>query len=172
MNKKRLIAVILTILVLLLSAFLWWALIRPTIYDDVVNEAAPTPTLTEPIEPDPTESLPQATDEPEEIIVEDPAEAFPNPRGSFTGSEGHEGIGSVSLIGSTLRFEEDFRVTNGPDLYVYIGDANGPTTQVARLKGNVGSQNYDVSNLNVTTGQYVWIYCVAFKEQFAKAQLQ
>src|SRR5437763_6613386 len=43
----------------------------------------------------------------------------------------HKGEGSASIVrsadgNSVLRLDEDFRVTNGPDLYVYLSGASEP----------------------------------------------
>src|SRR5207237_5521629 len=77
--------------------------------------------------------------------------------GSFRAIDAiHKGHGSASLIRlddgpPVLRFE-DFQVTNGPDLYVYLSANSAPRStaelheraafEVGQLKGNVGDQNY------------------------------
>jgi hypothetical protein len=80
-----------------------------------------------------------------------------------------------------IRFE-DFRVTNGPDLYVYLSGYPSPRTsaqlhegaafEVALLKGNIGSQNYELPvDLNMSKFKSVAIYCKRFSVMFASAQL-
>lgn len=98
-------------------------------------------------------------------------EALPTPDtagspagGSFTEMQGnfvkidliHEGSGVARVleIGGNryLRFE-NFQVTNGPDLYVYVAEGKVPTNDISslgryvelgRLKGNIGDQNYEL----------------------------
>jgi hypothetical protein len=80
-----------------------------------------------------------------------------------------------------IRFE-DFRVTNGPDLYVYLSGHPSPRTatqlhegaafEVARLKGNIGSQNYELpADLDLSKFKSVAIYCKRFSVMFGSAQL-
>jgi hypothetical protein len=76
----------------------------------------------------------------------------------------------------------DFAVDNGPDLHVRLiaADDAKDTTSVAKthhlelgkLKGNKGSQNYDVPE-NVDLGKYrvVSIWCNRFSVNFAAAPL-
>ena len=70
--------------------------------------------------------------------------------GQFVGLKGHSATGTARLIkvGSAtyLRFDDDFRVTNGPDVYVYFGKDGSyrKEAQIAPLKGNVGGQNYEI----------------------------
>jgi hypothetical protein len=80
-----------------------------------------------------------------------------------------------------IRFEE-FRVTNGPDLYVYLSGHASPRSsaqlheggafEVARLKGNIGNQNYELpAELDVTKFKSVAIYCKRFSVMFGSAAL-
>lgn len=141
------------------SGFVMWALILPALFDEEVSEAPPaelsqtnsvSPTFekAEEIEPSPTLSL----------------------DGVFAAVGDHEVTGSAIASGTTLRLEEEFSVTNCPDLSLYIGTENEPLTEIAPLKGNVGSQNYELPS-SAENGAYVWIYCNSFEEGFAKARL-
>jgi hypothetical protein len=70
----------------------------------------------------------------------------------------HKGEGTAAVYrqpdGQLILRLDPFNVTNGPDLYVYLSTDPAPTNsaqlhqggalEVARLKGNVGSQNYDL----------------------------
>lgn len=99
--------------------------------------------------------------------------------GSFEGFDKiHDGEGEVVIYEidgkRILRFEEGFRVSNGPDLYVGFG-SNGKYvkgSEIARLKGNVGSQNYEIP-ADVPLEQYdsVYVWCRAFSVPFVKADL-
>jgi len=72
----------------------------------------------------------------------------------------------------------DFETDPGPDLYVYVtsGQTSGEdvdgATQLARLKGNVGSQQYEIpAELDTSNGSTVVIWCRAFSVSFGAAQL-
>ena len=91
----------------------------------------------------------------------------------------HKSSGTAQLIkiGEKyfVRFEDDFRTTNGPDLFVYFGKDGKyvAETKLGALKGNVGSQNYEVpANINPADYNEVWIWCRAFFVAFGKAILQ
>ena len=120
----------------------------------------------------PATSSPQQVTDVEEPQVETIAQ------GTFMGLAGHSGEGSASLIKINdsfyVRFEEDFRTTNGPDLFVHLGK-NGeyaPEAQLETLKGNAGSQNYKIpESIDITRYNEVWIWCRAFSVPFAKAVL-
>lgn len=97
--------------------------------------------------------------------------------GSFQDADAiHRGSGKVSIIqvgsGRTLRFEEDFKVTPGPDLYVWLRQPSGEYLEVARLKGTEGSQNYELPPVNLDEYSEVVVWCKAFSVLFSKAQLK
>lgn len=97
-------------------------------------------------------------------------------QGQFVGFDKiHTGSGTASVISiggkNYIRFEEDFMVNNGPDLYVGLGQ-NGryiKGSELGVLKGNVGSQNYELPE--GVSPEEVWIWCKAFSVPFAKAVL-
>ena len=96
--------------------------------------------------------------------------------GEFVGLAGHhaEGVAKVIQVGELtyLRFE-NFEVTNGPDLRVYITQ-NGDIKDgihLEKLKGNRGSQNYSLEEIDVEGYDTVVIYCKPFGVYFAQAQL-
>lgn len=100
-------------------------------------------------------------------------------QGSFSGFDKiHQGSGTVKIIKDNesyiVRFEDDFKASNGPDLYVGFGkDGNYiKGSDIAPLKGNVGSQNYTVpASTKLSDYNEVWIWCKAFSVPFAKASL-
>ena len=107
--------------------------------------------------------------------------------GSFRdGDSFHKGSGKAGIYqvdGGTfvLRFE-DFNVTNGPDLHVYLvkntdpvtsGDVNdGGYLDLGSIKGNQGAQNYPIP-VGTDLSQYhsVVIYCQPFHVVFSVASL-
>jgi hypothetical protein len=104
--------------------------------------------------------------------------------GTFQGADSrHSGSGQATVydLGDgtrVLRFEQ-FEVTNGPDLRVYLAPVGadgtpdvGAGTELGRLKGNIGNQNYDVpADLDLTQPLAVVIYCQPFSVVFATATL-
>jgi hypothetical protein len=107
-------------------------------------------------------------------------------RGTLAGKDDvHKGEGTASVYrvgGQVVLRLDPFRVTNGPDLYVYLSGHSSPRTsaqlheagalEVARLKGNVGSQNYGLpADLDIGKFKSVVIYCRRFSAVFARAPL-
>ncbi len=96
--------------------------------------------------------------------------------GMFQGLKGHEAKGKAEVIAvgdiSFLRFE-DFEVTNGPDLHVYMtknGDVDSGI-DLGKLKGSIGNQNYALGEINADVYNTVVIYCQPFHVYFASAKL-
>ncbi len=100
----------------------------------------------------------------------------------------HKGSGTATIYdlgpdgGHILRLE-DFRVTNGPDLRVLLVNAPNPEShsdlddagyvELGKLKGNVGSQNYDITpDVALADVQSVVIYCHPFRVVFSVATLE
>jgi len=96
--------------------------------------------------------------------------------GTFDGLAGHDAEGIAKIIQANdmtfLRFE-NFQVTNGPDLRVYItpdGDVkNG--IHLEKLKGSKGDQNYSLDGIDVGVYDTVVIYCQPFGVYFGQAEL-
>ena len=141
--------------------------------EPATTEPATTETQTA-TETQPTETEP-ATTQPE-IIVE--------ASGSFI-DRSHPTEGSAVVLGDGsgqrfLRFE-DFRTDNGPDLNVYLsaappdapaGEFDNDFVDLGDLKGNVGSQNYEIPvGLDLDHYSTVAIWCVRFGVVFGVAEL-
>lgn len=104
--------------------------------------------------------------------------------GSFVGIDAvHKGSGTAKIIQqnneSYLRFE-NFSVTNGPDLYVYLSDSKTPGntlaslgnyTNLGTLKGNIGDQNYDIPTEHASD-RTVIIWCQQFGVLFSFAVME
>jgi len=119
------------------------------------------------------------------------AAAAPRPTflatGKFVGTDdAHKGEGNALIVqlptGQRFLRLEDFKVTNGPDLYVYLSGHPSPRSraqlhegaafEVGLLKGNVGNQNYELaSSMDITKFKSVVIYCKRFSVLFASAEL-
>lgn len=100
-------------------------------------------------------------------------------------SRSHPTQGSTVVLGDGtgqrfLRFE-DFRTDNGPDLNVYLSSAppDAPAGQfdddfvdLGDLKGNVGSQNYEIPrDVDLERYSTVVVWCVRFSVAFGAADL-
>lgn len=181
---------IIIIIVSFLALALGWYLISPIFIDTVVNEPIPAQQVAvTPIIMTPEMVKSKNIDIPDDIIIgndivmdepmmEMKSEMSSEIIGSFVGADNfHQAKGEVKIITdgekTFLRFE-DFSVTNGPDLFVTLNKGNSVTGEyiiIDELKGNKGSQNYDISNYNIDAYQSVSIYCKAFSVEFATAQI-
>ena len=97
-------------------------------------------------------------------------------QGSFVGLKGNDAKGKAVIVSiggfSFLRFQ-DFEVTNGPDLHVYMTSGGDVSTGIdlGKLKGSIGDQNYALSGVDLKTYDTVLIYCQPFHLYFAEAKL-
>ena len=90
----------------------------------------------------------------------------------------HNAEGSARVLnledGSAVLRLEDFRVTNGPDLYVYLSTDRSAAdfVDLGRLKANAGNQNYELpSGIDLSKYDNVVVWCKAFSVYFGGAQL-
>ena len=99
----------------------------------------------------------------------------------------HKGEGTASILRlpggrRVLRLEDDFRVTNGPDLYVYLSGTPAPRSsdqlhasgafEVGYLKGNLGGQNYELpADLDLSGFRSIVVYCRRFTTVFSTSEL-
>ncbi|MFI5406259.1 MAG: DM13 domain-containing protein [Nitrososphaerales archaeon] len=87
-----------------------------------------------------------------------------------------EGVAKVIVLDdgtNVLRFE-NFKATNGPDLYVYLATDRSASDiiNLGRLKGNIGNQNYPIpAGTDLAKYNTVLIWCKAFSVLFGSAQL-
>ncbi len=153
MEKKWLIAIIGIIIVLPLA----WYLLSPLFIDKEVSEGFPVP----------------GSDTPEMIVNNTLYQGQFIDADSFHKTSGQALI--VSDGGKNYLRLEDFQTTNGPDLYVYLANDLDAEDYVSlgRLKGNIGSQNYEIpDDINPEDYKYVLIWCKAFSVLFGSAELQ
>jgi len=69
---------------------------------------------------------------------------------------------------------EDFKSTNGPDLYVYLSTDTMATdiVNLGALKANIGNQNYDIpEGIDLEKYNQVLIWCKSFSVLFGSAEL-
>ena len=101
--------------------------------------------------------------------------------GTFVGvNDGiHNADGTAKIIPlqdntNVLRLE-NLKVTNGPDLYVYLStDKNAVDfVNLGRLKANNGNQNYDIpTGTDLSKYDTALIWCKAFSVLFGSAELK
>ncbi|HZA99513.1 MAG TPA: DM13 domain-containing protein [Nitrososphaera sp.] len=102
--------------------------------------------------------------------------------GEFVGANDgiHNAEGQVKVLKSNdntnnfLRLE-DFKATNGPDLYVYLSTDKSASdfVNLGRLKGNIGNQNYEIpEGTDLSRYPTVLIWCQAFSVLFGSTELE
>ena len=101
--------------------------------------------------------------------------------GSFFGvGDGiHNAEGEAKVIpfqdgDSNILRLENLRVTNGPDLYVYLATDKTASdfVNIGKLKANNGNQNYDIpAGTDLTKYDTVLIWCRPFSVLFGSAEL-
>jgi hypothetical protein len=103
--------------------------------------------------------------------------------GAFYGID-HSAAGTATIYEqdgmSVLRFEDDTDIQNGPDLFVwllasddYSGGDPGEYIDLGKIKGNVGGQNYELSDeFDPAVHKVVLVWCKRFSVPFAAAPLE
>ena len=89
-------------------------------------------------------------------------------------AEGQAMIIPISNNESILRLE-NLKVTNGPNLYVYLSTDKGASdfVNLGKLKANNGNQNYNIpSDTDLSKYDTVLIWCKAFSVLFGSAELE
>jgi hypothetical protein len=161
--------------------------IQAAFLDDEVDEAGPVfaATAAEQDEVAATEEFQEAMAEADESRTETgedmpddemPGEIVTLLAGDFSGSSRYEIDGQALVLndGSEQRFLrfESFESSNGPDLKVYLRAADGDFVSLGDLKGNVGSQNYEIpTDVDLSVFDTVEIWCERFGVGFGSATL-
>lgn len=145
--------IILIVVLGLFALYVAWYLVSPLFIDNVVDEALPGDDSSE------VSDLNVLT------------------TGNFIDADSaHKVSGTANIISegekTYLRFE-NFEATNGPDLKVYFSkDLNAQEyVSLGDLKGNIGNQNYEITDLEYEEYSYVLIWCEAFSVLFGSAEL-
>ena len=89
-------------------------------------------------------------------------------------AEGQVKIIPISNDDRILRLE-NLKVTNGPDLYVYLSTDKSASdfVNLGKLKANNGNQNYNIpSETDLSKYNTVLIWCKAFSVLFGSAELK
>lgn len=169
-----------------------WFIISPLLIDQHVDEAlvvAAPPMAPEAQNQAMRQIMADAAKEPDRTVKENmmtASEPQVLERGEFHDADSvHRGSGDALLYrladGSHLLRLEDFKVTNGPDLAVYLVKHADPSNSsqvtsgflnLGKLKGNVGNQNYVIpagTDLSEFNSAVIW--CELFGVLFSTAPL-
>ena len=96
--------------------------------------------------------------------------------GSFVDSSLHSGTGDAVIVTDGekrfLRFKDNFKTDNGPALSVFLRADGDRHVDLGKLKGNIGSQNYEIpTSVNLDEFNRVDVYCTRFSVSFTTANL-
>lgn len=153
MNKFIIVAVVVVI------AGISIAFASPLFYDTEINEPIPSAMMKE------------------DTMMKDIPKSY---EGIFVGvNDGihnAEGQSKVILLddGREILRLEDFKSTNGPDLYVYLSTDTDATdiVNLGKLKANVGNQNYEIpEGTDFKKYNKVLIWCKSFSVLFGSSEL-
>lgn len=196
MNRRLLIIIVLILAIPALGVAYWLG--SPLFGTDSVDEALPTdivfvtntptsaPATTGPTDDAPAPTNPPPTTQPAaDTNTADEVTAVEVRRGSFRDADSlHQGSGQAIIYrlsdGRHLVRFENFTVTNGPDLRVYLvphANASDSTTvegyiDLGRLKGNTGNQNYYLdAGVELPAEASIVIWCEPFRVTFSIATL-
>ena len=174
MNKKVMIGIIIAVII---PAAVYAG--SPLFINTTINEPLPSSTTME--TPEMMEKSETEMMEKSDTMME---KSEPTPvtvlTGSFVGvNDGiHNAEGMAKVIplddGSKVLRLEDFKSTNGPDLYVYLATDKMATEYVnlGDLKANIGNQNYQIpEGTDLSKYDTALIWCKQFSVLFGHADL-
>ena len=152
--------------------------LSPYFTESTIDEAIPTGAI---IQSEVENKNTVASNQDDTMMEEEIMKPIPmSYHGSFVGvGDGvHDAQGNAYTIpledtSNVLRLE-NFKSTNGPDLYVYLSiDENASDfVNLGALKGNSGNQNYEIpDDTNLSKYNKVLIWCKAFGVLFGSAEL-
>ncbi|MBI1828034.1 MAG: DM13 domain-containing protein [Thaumarchaeota archaeon] len=159
MNKRILIAVIMAAIAIPAGAYA----VSPLFINTVIDEPLPTA----------NENQKKAMADHEKAMAE--KESI---QGNFAGGGGHTVTGMTKIVqledGSKVLRLENFKSTNGPDLFVYLSTDTHASDFVSlgALKANNGNQNYNIpEGTDLSKYNTVLIWCKSFSVLFGSSEL-
>ena len=182
--KKSLIVIVGVLVVGFVSAFA----LSPYFTESSIDEEVPMGALIQPEEETMSDTMEEETmsDTMEEETMSDTMEEETmkthsiSYSGVFVGvGDGiHDAHGKAYTIpledGRDVLRLENFKSTNGPDLYVYLSTDKDASEfiNLGKLKANSGNQNYEIPNaVNLVEYNQVLIWCKAFGVLFGSAEI-
>ena len=158
--KKIIIPIIIAIIVIPIA----WYTVSPVFTESSIDEALPKNVMM--LESD-TESID------DNIMMEKYSGTFVGVNDGIHNAEGFARVLPLDEGSQILRLE-NFKTTNGPDLYVYLStDENASDfVNLGRLKANNGNQNYEIpDDVDLEKYDQVLIWCKSFSVLFGSAEL-
>jgi hypothetical protein len=107
------------------------------------------------------------------MVMKETSGTFAGTRDGIHNAKGNARIRNLKDGRAVLKLE-DFRVTYGPDLYIYLSMDKGTADYVGlgRLRANAGNQNYEIpSGIDLSRYYDDVSWCKAFSVYFGRAQL-
>jgi hypothetical protein len=172
MNKKIIISAIIAAIVIPAGVYA----LSPLFINTTIDEKLPdTALVTESEKDEMAETMEDDTmmEETESRVAVSLSGAFVGVGDGIHDAQGHALVVPLEDGQKILRLE-DFRSTNGPDLYVYLASDSSASDYVSlgRLKANNGNQNYDIpEGTDLTKYDTVLIWCKQFSVLFGSAEL-
>jgi hypothetical protein len=172
MNKKIIISAIIAAIVIPAGVYA----LSPLFINTTIDEKLPDTALaTESEKDEMAETMEDDTmmEETESRVAVSLSGAFVGVGDGIHDAQGHALVVPLEDGQKILRLE-DFRSTNGPDLYVYLASDSSASDYVSlgRLKANNGNQNYDIpEGTDLTKYDTVLIWCKQFSVLFGSAEL-
>ncbi|HSD04393.1 MAG TPA: DM13 domain-containing protein [Nitrosopumilaceae archaeon] len=171
MNKKALVAIIVAAVVVPIGAYA----VSPLFINNTIDEPLPT---SEKMMAD-GDSMDKVSSDSMKDGMEKESMMDKSFSGTFVGVDAvHDAKGMAKIItlddGSDVLRLEDFRSTNGPDLYVYLAtdETASDFVNLGRLKANIGNQNYNIpEGTDLSKYDSVLVWCKQFSVLFGKAEL-
>lgn len=162
----------------LIGILIFWALVLPLFTQERANESLNDIASNTSSQQQITQSQTPSADPVLPTMMEPVNSSQPQiiKKGAFRGINRQSAQGTASLVrvGETyfIRLEDDFSVSNGPDLFVALGNNQEVGLIVERLKANSGGQNYELpATFNPAQFNQVLIHCKAFAYSFGVADL-
>lgn len=175
MNKKVIIGIIVALAV---PASVYAA--SPLFVNVTVDEPLPSSATLKPSKTMASDTMMEDTKMMEDTMEESVPVPVTFLTGNFVGvNDGiHNAEGVAKVIplddGSRVLRFEDFKSTNGPDLYVYLATDKDATDFVSLgpLKANIGNQNYEIPDgVDLEKYNTTLVWCKQFSVLFGSADL-
>jgi len=181
MKKNMIVAIIVAAIAVPAGVYAASPLFRNTVVNEPLPEIASDDKMMEDKEMTDESTMMEKedgamADKGEDAMMEEKQPLAGNFAGAGDGVHNAEGVASIIHLedGSRVLRFEDFRVTNGPDLYVYLATdkQSSDFIDLGLLKGNIGSQNYNIpEETDLAKYDTVVIWCKAFSVFFGGAEL-
>ncbi|MFY9300506.1 MAG: DM13 domain-containing protein [Candidatus Nitrosotenuis sp.] len=170
MNKKAIIAIIIAGVIVPFAAYA----IGPYFTNTTIDEPLPSSAVQTKAMEEKKAMEAKAMEEDKSTIENSSLSS-----GSFVGADSTHNVEGNALViptndGKSILRLEEFKSTNGPDLYVYLATDTDASQFVSlgRLKANIGNQNYEIpAGTDLSKYDTVLIWCQQFSVLFGSSVL-